>query len=74
MDLYTINYIKNNELIYRYLRENSSWYKYLNRSSSYLKQVEEEAKKHFEVRTEDKLRKLSNNIEKVQTFLEILNK
>lgn len=32
MNLYTINYVKNNQLLYNYLRENSYWYKYLNRS------------------------------------------
>ncbi len=72
MDLYTINYIKNNELVYRYLREDSSWYKYLNRDGSVLKQVEENAKKHFEVRPEDKIKKISQNIEMVSSFLDIL--
>ena len=72
MNLYTINYIKNNELVYRYLRVNSSWYKYLNRDSSFLLIVEEEAKKHFELRTEDKIMKISNNIEMVSTFLDLL--
>ena len=42
MNLYTINYIKNNQLLYNYLRENSYWYKYLNRNQEYLKPLEEE--------------------------------
>lgn len=72
MDLYTINYIKNNELVYRYLRDNSSWYKYLNRNSSVLKEVEEQARKHYEVRTEDKIKKLSSRIDMISSFLDLL--
>lgn len=72
MDLYTINYIKSNKLVYDYLRVNSYWYKYLNRDGRYLKQVEEEAKEYFKVRLEDKVKKFSNNIDTISTFLELL--
>ena len=72
MDLYTINYIKNNELIYHYLRDNSYWYKYLNRDRYVLKNIEEAAKKYYQVRVEDKLKKLSQSIDKVSTFLDII--
>lgn len=73
MDLYTINYIKNNELIHRYLRDDSSWYKYLNRDSKYIKEIEEIAKKKYELTVEDRIKKFSNNIDKFSTFLSILN-
>lgn len=72
MDLYTINYIKNNKLIYDYLRVNSYWYKYLNRDGRYLKLVEEEAKEYFKVRLEDKVKKFSNDIDTISTFLDLL--
>ncbi|MDO4995823.1 MAG: YlbE-like family protein [Bacilli bacterium] len=72
MDLYTINYIKNNKLVYDYLRINSYWYKYLNRDSGYLKNVEEEAKKYFKVTLEDRIRNFSNNIDTISTFLDLL--
>ena len=72
MDLYTINYIKNNPLIYNYLRENSSWYKQLNRDSSNLKLLEEEMKKRYKLTTEDKIAKLSKNINLVATFMDVL--
>ena len=37
MNQYTINYIKNNPLIYNYLREKPEWYKELNRDGSNIK-------------------------------------
>lgn len=72
MNLYTINYIKNNELIYRYLREDSSWYKYLNRDSNVLPIIEEIAKKKYGFTTEDRLKKLSDNIGLISTFLNVI--
>lgn len=72
MNLYTINYIKNNQLLYNYLRENSYWYKYLNRSSEYLKPLEEEMKKKYKLRPEDKIEKISQGINMVSTILDVL--
>ncbi len=72
MDLYTINYIKKNPMIYTYLRENSYWYKYLNRSSIYLKQVEKEAKKKYKLTTTDRIEKISNSISLVSNILDVL--
>lgn len=72
MDQYTINYIKNNPLVYNYLREDSSWYKELNRSSSALKLVEEQAKKYYKLTTQDKIEKISKNIELISMFMDVL--
>lgn len=72
MELYTINYIKNNPLVYNYLRENSYWYKELNRNKDVLKQVEEEAKKFYNQTPEDKIKKLSRNIELISTFIDVI--
>lgn len=72
MDLYTINYIKKNPMIYTYLRENSYWYKYLNRSPIYLKQVEKEAKKKYKLTTTDRIEKISNSISLVSNILDVL--
>lgn len=72
MDLYTINYIKNNPLIYNYLRENSTWYKELNRGSDVLKIIEEEAKKFYKQTTEDRIEKLSRNIELISSFIDVI--
>lgn len=72
MDLYTINYIKNNPLIYNYLRENSTWYKELNRGSDVLKIIEEEAKKFYKQTPEDRIEKLSRNIELISSFIDVI--
>lgn len=73
MELETIKYIKNNPLIYNYLREDSSWYERLNRGENVLKELEETAKKFYKQTPEDKLKKLSKNIELIKTFLEVMN-
>ena len=72
MDLYTINYIKTNPVVYNYLRENSSWYKQLNRDGSALKHIEELAKKRYELTLEDKIAKLSKNINLISNFIDVL--
>lgn len=72
MDLYTINYIKNNPLLYNYLREESSWYKKLNRGSVKLKELEELAKKIYKQTPEDHLIKLSKNIEMIKMFIDVI--
>lgn len=73
MDLETIHYIKNNPLIYNYLREDSSWYRYLNRGQFSVKGLEELAKKYYKQTPEDKIKKLSNNIELIKTFMDVIN-
>lgn len=72
MNLYTINYIKSNQLLYNYLRENSYWYKYLNRSQEYLKPLEEEMKKKYKLTTQDRIEKISQGINMVSTILDVL--
>lgn len=72
MDIYTINYIKSNPLVYKYLRENSSWYKYLNRDSNNLKLLEEQMKKDYKLSSVDKLKNISDKIETISNFLDVL--
>ena len=67
MELATIHYIKNNPLVYNYLREDSSWYKRLNRGEDVLKEIEDAAKKFYKQTPEDKLEKLSKNIELIKS-------
>ena len=73
MDLKTIAYIKSNPLIYNYLREDSTWYKSLNRGEPILKKIEEQAKKFYKQTPEDKIAKLSRNIEMIKTFMDVIN-
>lgn len=72
MDLFTINYIKNNPPVYSYLRENSSWYKQLNRDGRNLKYLEDEMKKKYKLTAEDKIAKFSKNINLISTFMDVL--
>lgn len=72
MDLYTINYIKNNPVVYRFLREYPSWYKELNRSSEPLKIIEELAKKRYQLTTEDRMKKFSQGINLISNFIDVL--
>ena len=58
MDLYTINYVKSNPLVYQYLRANSSWYQRLNRDPVSIKELEKEAKSYYQLTIPDKIEKL----------------
>lgn len=72
MDLFTINYIKNNPLVHEYLRANSSWYKKLNRNPKLIKDLEKEAKEYYKLTIADKLERFNQNIEMISTFLDVL--
>ena len=56
----------------QFLRENSYWYKYLNRDSRYYKDFINDMKEKYKLTTADKIKKLSNNINTIRTFLEVL--
>lgn len=61
--------IRNNPNLYRYLRENSYWYKYLNRSPSYLKEVEKEMKSHYKLTPTDKIEKISDRLDMINSIM-----
>lgn len=60
--------IKNNKNYVRFLRENSNWYKYLNRDPVNFKFFEEEVKTIYQLRPTDKINKVMNTIEMLQTI------
>lgn len=64
--------IKNDERLKQFLRENSYYYKYLNRSPSYLKDVIEDMKDKYGLKTSDKINKMIDNINLMNSFLEAL--
>ena len=64
--------IKSNPNLYRYLRENSYWYKYLNRSPIFIKQLEEEMKEKYRLRSVDKIENISNSLNLIKSFLEVM--
>ncbi len=72
MDLFTINYVKTNPMVYQYLRENSSWYKLLNRDRNNLKYLEEEMKKKYKLTVEDRIEKFSHSMNMISAFMDVL--
>ena len=72
MDLYTIKIIKEDPNIYRYLRENSHWYKELNRDGKNIKYLVEEMKEKYKLTTKDKLERLSDSIDMIMSFMDVL--
>ncbi len=64
--------IKSNPLLKSYLRENSYQYRYLYRDSSYLKKIHNLAKEYYQERTIDKLERLGNKLQMIQTFIDVM--
>ena len=64
--------IKSDPKFHQHLRANSQWYKYLNRTPEALTHFMEEAKTVYKMRPTDKLNDLSNRIEMVKTFMNIM--
>ena len=74
MQVQTRIYINSNPELKNYLKTHSYWYKLLNRNPLLIKNMEGEMKKEYKLTTEDKLKKMSNNINLVSNILNILNK
>lgn len=65
--------IDQNPMLKKYLREHSYWYKYLDRNPASIKEMEKEMKESYQLRAEDKLRKLGTQLEMISTFLDVLS-
>lgn len=61
--------IKNNPLYKQYLREHSYWYKQLTRNPNSFKNFEEEVKNFYKLRPADRINKMLETIELVQSFM-----
>ena len=61
--------IKNNPYYQRYIRENSYWYKILNREPNRFKEFEEKAKERYGLRPADKLNRMLETVEMLQTIM-----
>ena len=68
----TYMHIDNNPLEKQFLREHSYWYKYLNRSNIYYKDFIKDMKEKYKLTTTDKLNKISNDINMIKSFLDVL--
>ena len=69
---YNIQYkIQNDINLKKFLRENSYWYKELNRSDSNFEYFVEDMKTKYHLTTIDKLNKTIDNINMIQSFLDV---
>lgn len=69
----TIEYIKNTPYIYDFLREESYHYKYLYRDDNYLKTIERLAKEKYKLTLKDKLERLNNSLNLINTFIDVMD-
>ena len=67
-----INKIRNNPLIYNYLRENSYEYQGLYRDKKYIKEIEKKAKIKYKETIPDKIEKLTEKINLLESFMSIM--
>ncbi len=72
MKLNLVYALRNNPPLYHYLKYNSYWYKELYRNPSSIKRLESEMKKEYKLTTEDKISRLSNKINMMASFLDVL--
>lgn len=61
--------IKNNPYYLRYIRENSIWYKILTRNPELFFEFEEKVKQEYKLRTTDKIERMVNTIEMIQSVI-----
>ena len=64
--------LKTNPNYIKFLRENSYWYKLLNRNPANFKEFVEDMKDKYKLKPTDKLNKMLDNINMLQTFLDVL--
>ena len=72
MDKEILNKIRNNPLIYNYLRENSYEYQGLYRDKKYIKEIEKKAKIKYKETIPDKIEKLTEKINLLESFMSIM--
>lgn len=63
--------INNDIMLSRFLKEYSYWYKYLNRDPKYFDDFILDMKDKYELKTSDKLNRLMNNINLIQSFIDV---
>lgn len=72
MDLETQYKIKSDLRLQRFIRENSYWYKYLNRDPYLFKDFYNDMLDKYKLTRKDKLNKVLDNINMIQSFLDVL--
>ena len=64
--------IKNDPKLKQFLREHSYYYKDLNRDPESIKYIEEHMKKEYHLTTEDKLKKVKEKLQTIETIMDII--
>ena len=64
--------IKNNPYYQQFIRENPIWYKILNRNPLEIKNFNEAVKDRYGLKVTDRINKMFDSINTLQTFLEVL--
>lgn len=72
MDKAILYKIKEDPNLYRYLKYHSNWYKILSRDPRELKNMIKEMKKEYKLTITDKIDDLSQKINLLNTFLDVL--
>ena len=72
MQFNVIYTIRTNPNLYRYLKYHSYWFKELIRNPNSVRQMENEMKKEYKLTASDKLKKVSDNINMIKAFMEII--
>jgi len=72
MSIEVLNYIRNHDYIYYFLRQDSSYYEYIFKDNNYIYELDKIVKEKYHIRYSDKLDKISNSIQMINTFLDIL--
>lgn len=68
----TLEKIRKNPYLYSLLREESNHYKYLLRDEFYIKQLEVLAKEKYKLRPIDKIEKLKDQINLIETIINVM--
>ena len=72
MQYNVLHIIRNNPNLYHYLKYHSYWFKQLILNPNSIKNMEAEMKKEYKLTASDKLRKVSDNINLIKAFMEIV--
>lgn len=66
-----LKYIRKHDYIYYFLRENSSYYKEIYRNNNFVYKLKPIAKEYYKIRFTDKMERLSNKMEIINSFIDV---
>ena len=72
MDRQVLKIIRSNPMIYNLLRDESYHYIYLYKDPNYIRVLERLAKEKYKVKYSDRMDRLSNSLDLIKTFLDVI--